>query len=167
MKITQSPAKTMQITDWLGTDDKMCVDITNKKYFLHADILGHEETTYEFLDRVAGNNPAARNLIALIKFIPGGRILSNRGLPSLGYKTTYSNCYVEPPVKDSIESIYETCKRLARTFSYGGGVGVDISNLAPDGAVVHNSAKKSTGAVSFVSTFSQCAETIGQNNRRK
>ena len=34
MKITQSPTKTMQITDWLGTDDKMCVDITNKKYFL-------------------------------------------------------------------------------------------------------------------------------------
>lgn len=39
---------------------------------------------------------------------------------------------------------------MARTFSYGGGVGVDISKLAPKGAKVHNAAKQTSGAVSFM-----------------
>ena len=79
---------------------------------------------------------------------------------------TYSNCYVLSPPEDNIESIYETCGKLARTFSYGGGVGIDISGLRPKGAPVHNAAKTTTGAVSFMPTFSQVAETIGQKGRR-
>ena len=70
------------------------------------------------------------------------------------------------PPEDNIESIYETCGKLARTFRYGGGVGISISNLRPKGAPVHNAAKTTTGAVSFMPTFSQVAETIGQKGRR-
>ena len=107
-----------------------------------------------------------KKLIQEKRFLFGGRILSNRGLDKLGRKVTYSNCYVLEPPKDNIESIYETCKELARTFSYGGGVGVDISKLRPRGSKVNNSAKHTTGAVSFMPTYSQVTETIGQNGRR-
>ena len=55
---------------------------------------------------------------------------------------------------------------LAKTFSRGGGCGIQISNLRPNGAPVNNAAKTTTGPVSFMSTFSKVAETIGQNNRR-
>ena len=68
------------------------------------------------------------------KFLFGGRILSNRGLDKLGRKVTYSNCYVIEPPKDEIESIFDCAKKLARTYSYGGGCGVDISQLSPKGA---------------------------------
>ena len=54
-----------------------------------------------------------------------GRILANRGLPKDGIKVTYSNCYVLSPPQDNLESIFDTAKYLARTFSYGGGVGID------------------------------------------
>ena len=151
-------SKPTTIEKWLGIDDQMCVDIVNRKYLLDEDILGHKETVDEMLDRVSGGNEDAKKLMRQRKFLPGGRILANRGLYKYGIKITYSNCYVDPAPEDSIESIYETCKRLARTFSYGGGIGIDISNLAPAGAKVRNSAGKSTGAVSFIDTFSGVAE---------
>ena len=158
--------KELSVQDWLHTDDQMCVDIVNKKYLLEEEILGHKETVDEMLDRVSGGNKKARALMKDGKFLPGGRILANRGLDKCGIKVTYSNCYVDPAPDDSIEAIYETCKRLARTFSYGGGIGIDISKLAPAGAKVRNTARNSTGAVSFVNTFSEVAETIGMKGRR-
>ena len=95
-----------------------------------------------------------------------GRILANRGLPKDGIKVTYSNCYVLSPPQDNLESIFDTAKYLARTFSYGGGVGIDISNLRPRGALVHNSAKTTTGAVSFMDLYSMTTGLISQRGRR-
>ena len=76
------------------------------------------------------------------------------------------NCYVVSPPEDNIESIFDCAKRLARTYSYGGGVGIDISNLAPRGAKVHNTAKETTGSVSFMDLYSLVTGLIGQNGRR-
>lgn len=155
------------VAEWLQTDDQMCLDIVDRKYLLDEDILGHKETIDELLDRVSGGNKEARRLMEERKFIPGGRIIANRGLYKYGIKVTYSNCYVNNPPEDNIESIYKTCSDLARTFSYGGGCGIDISKLCPAGSKVNNTAGKSTGAISFVNTFSEVAETIGQKGRRK
>lgn len=123
------------------------------------------ETFDEWLDRVSNGDENIRELIEKQRFLFGGRILSNRGLQKEGKKVTYSNCYVIS-TDDSIEDIYQTCSDLARTFSYGGGVGVDISKLRPIGSEVNNTAKTTSGACSFMPTFSQVAETIGQNGRR-
>lgn len=77
------------------------------------------------------------------------------------------NCYVVTPPEDNIESIFESRKKLARTYSYGGGCGLDLSKLAPAGAKVRNQARMTSGAVSFMEGFSQTTEEIGQNGRRK
>ena len=69
-------------------------------------------------------------------------------------------------LEDSIEGIYDTAKHLARTFSYGGGCGIDISNLRAKGMPVNNAALTTSGAVSFMDTFSQVSSTIGQAGRR-
>lgn len=150
----------MRVEEWLGKDNQLGIDIWNKKY------RNGNESFDEWLDRVSGNNEAVRKLIEEKKFLFGGRILANRGTVST-HKITYSNCYVLNPPSDSIEEIYETCKKLARTFSYGGGCGIDISKLAPRGAKVNNAAKTTSGAVSFMDTFSQVTGTIGQSGRRK
>ena len=98
----------------------------------------------------------------------GGRILANRGLQKLNpdIKTTYSNCYVLSAPEDNLESIFECNAKLGRTYSYGGGVGIDISKLAPAGAKVRNAAKESSGAVSFMDLFSMTTGLISQNGRR-
>lgn len=154
----------MTVKDWLDTDDQACIDIVERKYIQEID--GEKESFSHFISRVADDNEDYIDLILNRKFIPGGRILAGRGMKKYGQRITYSNCYVLAPPDDNIESIYDTCKKLARTFSYGGGVGIDISKLAPAGAKVNNSAKQSSGAVSFIETFSNVATTIGQAGRR-
>lgn len=150
----------MTVQEWLGKDNQLGIDIWEKKYRYN------NETFDEWLDRVSGHNETVKQLIIDKKFLFGGRILSNRGLEKQGKKVTYSNCYVIDPPNDSIESIFECASKLARTFSYGGGCGIDISKLAPRGARVRNAAKETTGSVSFMDLYSLVTELIGQNGRR-
>lgn len=146
----------MEISEWL--DSQLSQDIWNKKYRFQ------DESFEEWLDRVSGGNSDIRQLIKDKKFIFGGRILSNRGIDTIN--SSLSNCYVLS-VEDSIEDIYKCCSEMARTYSYGGGVGIDISKLRPRGARVNNSAKTTSGAVSFMQTFDTVTNVIGQNGRRK
>lgn len=148
----------MNVEQWLGKDNKLGVDIFNRKY------RKGNETFDQWLDRVSGGDDAVRDAIKSKRFLFGGRILSNRGITDT--KVTYSNCYVITPPEDNIESIYDSRKKLARTYSYGGGAGVDLSKLAPAGAKVHNQAEQTTGAVSFMQGYSQTTEEIGQMGRR-
>ena len=148
----------MFVEEWLGKENQLGIDIWKKKYQRNG------ESFEDWLDRVSGGDADVAELIADKKFLFGGRILSNRGIDD--EKVTYSNCYVISPPEDNIESIYDTAKKLARTYSYGGGCGIDISKLAPCGAKVNNQAKSTSGAVSFMDTFSQVTEQIGQNGRR-
>jgi ribonucleoside-diphosphate reductase alpha chain len=151
----------MKIQEWLGEDNKLGQDIWENKYQYN------DETFDDWLDRVANNDDELRQLIVDKKFLFGGRILANRGLQHQGKKVTFSNCYVLSPPEDNIESIFDTAKNLARTFSFGGGCGLDISKLSPRGTLINNTAKETSGAVSFMDLYSKVTELIGQNGRRK
>ena len=146
----------MELKDW--NLSKLGEDIWHKKY------QQNNESFDDWIKRVSGGNEQVAQLIVDKKFLFGGRILSNRGIKGRGI--TYSNCYVVKPPEDSIEGIYEAAMKLARTFSYGGGCGIDISNLREKDAEVHNAAKTTSGAVSFMPVFEQTARVIGQNGRR-
>jgi ribonucleoside-diphosphate reductase alpha chain len=102
-------------------------------------------------------------LMSDFRMIPGGRILFAAGNPR---RVTAANCYVIPIRGDSLEDIFEWCKQAARTYSFGGGVGGDISVLRPRGTPVNNAAITSTGAVSFMELMSTTTGTIGQSGRR-
>ena len=125
-----------------------------------------DESFNEWVERISGGNPKIAKLVRERKFLFAGRILANRGLYRDNIKVTYSNCYVLEPPSDNLESIFDTAKNLARTFSYGGGVGIDISKLRPNGATVHNAAKTTSGAVSFMDLYSMTTGLIGQKGRR-
>lgn len=146
----------MELQDWKLSE--LGEDIWKKKYQRNG------ESFEDWLERVSGGDLDVIQLIVDKKFLFGGRILSNRGITNRG--VTYSNCYVIAPPEDSIEGIYITAMKLARTFSYGGGCGVDISTLRPKGAEVHNASLTTSGAVSFMDVLEQTARVIGQNGRR-
>ena len=151
----------MTVEEWLGKDNQLGIDIHSKKYVYE------NETFDEWLDRISGGNKKVRQLIVEKKFLFGGRILANRGLEKNGRKISLSNCYVITPPEDNIESIFDVAKKLARTYSYGGGCGVDLSKLSPKGAKINNAAKETTGSVSFMDLYSMVTGLIGQNGRRK
>ena len=150
----------MTVQEWLGTENQLGQDIWERKYRYE------NETFDEWINRVSGGNSEIANLIKEKKFLFGGRILANRGLENKGRKISLSNCYVIEPPEDNIESIFDCARKLARTYSYGGGCGVDISKLSPRGAKVNNAAKETTGSVSFMDLYSMVTGLIGQAGRR-
>ena len=147
----------MNEVEWLG-NNQLSLDIWNKKYRVD------NETFEQWLDRVSGGTEEVKELIKAKKFLFGGRILAGRGV--LNNKQTLSNCYVLPMPEDNLESIFETAKMMARTYSTGGGCGVNISNLRPKDSVVHNAARSTTGPASFMELYSFVTGLIGQSGRR-
>lgn len=150
----------MTVQEWLGKDNQLGQDIWERKYRYE------NESFDKWIERVSGGNTTIAQLIKDKKFLFGGRILANRGLENRGRKISLSNCYVIEPPEDNIESIFDCAKKLARTYSYGGGCGVDISKLSPRGAKVNNAAKETTGSVSFMDLYSMVTGLIGQSGRR-
>lgn len=152
---------------WL--DDDYIMDTWNKKYrnVVRVDEnTVNSETLHNWFKRVCNGDEELIKRMEDMKFLFGGRILANRGLVTKDHKVTLSNCYVLPPVEDSIESIFGTAKDLATIFSRGGGVGIDISKLRYKGAPVRNSAETTTGAVSFMQLYDITTAIIGQKGRR-
>lgn len=158
-KTTSTTLREMTVQDWLGADNTLGIDIWERKY------RNGNESFEQWLSRVSGNNQEVKKLILEKKFLFGGRILANRGLNN-EKKISLANCYVISPPEDNLESIFDCAKKLARTYSYGGGCGVDLSKLAPRGATVRNAAKESSGAVSFMDLYSMVTGLISQNGRR-
>ena len=146
--------------EWLGAQNKIGIDIWRNKY------KNDGETIDAWVERISGHNQDVAQLIREQKFLFGGRILANRGLEYAGKKITLSNCYVMTPPEDNIESIFDRAGKLARTYSYGGGCGIDISGLSPRGAHINNAAKETSGSISFMTLYSLVTELIGQNGRR-
>ncbi|NPA86510.1 MAG: hypothetical protein GXO00_00685, partial [Candidatus Diapherotrites archaeon] len=60
---------------------------------------------------------------------PAGRIRTGAG--DLYRLKTLSNCYFLKIEEDSLEGIWKTSYQMARTYSYGGGVGTDVTPLRP------------------------------------
>lgn len=147
----------MTINEWLNNEELPVTIWTNK--YRNGD-----EDFEQWLTRVSGGNKDILEHIRAKRFIFAGRILANRGVTDR--KLTYSNCYVISPPEDNLESIFETGAKLARTFSYGGGCGVDVSRLRPKNSPVHNAAKTTTGTTSFMDFYSYITGLIGQEGRR-
>lgn len=150
----------MKIEEYLGTENQIGVDIWEKKYRFQ------DETYGQWLDRATNGNVEVKELILKKQFAYAGRIQANRGLHKHGIKVTYSNCYVITPPEDNLESIWNADYKIARTESYGGGVGIDMSNLSPNGARVNNAARTTSGVVSFMEQYAHTTARIAQNGRR-
>ncbi|MFZ8804811.1 MAG: ribonucleotide reductase N-terminal alpha domain-containing protein, partial [Candidatus Calescibacterium sp.] len=119
-------------------NDPLRVDVFIKKYALKdekGDIV--EKTPTEFFRRLAKAIASVEKdkeyweekfyyILKDFKFVPAGRILFGAGNNYVP-KNTLLNCYVIPIKEDSIEGIYDCAKEMARTYSWGGGVGTDIS----------------------------------------
>ena len=148
----------MQLNEWLETELQQ--DIWKKKYQFE------DENLEEFFNRVSGGNENIKQLMKEKKVLPAGRILANKGLQGKGRKVSYSNCYFIPAPSDNIESIFDTAKYIARTFSYGGGCGTDISKLSPKGSKINNASRETTGSVSFMEIYDLTTDKISMTGRR-
>lgn len=98
------------------------------------------------------------SILIPMKFLPGGRIISNAGTDRT--KTTSSNCYVMGTIEDSMNSIFDTVKEAALTQQQGGGVGYDFSTIRPSGAYVAGCDSTASGPLSFMQIFDTMSKTV-------
>ena len=146
-------------------DNTISQGILKEKYYHKG-----EKTPQEFMDRVSSIfdpelKMRVRGYLEDTSFCPAGRTLYAAGAKGK-FKVSMSNCYILPSPEDNLESIFRANYEIARIFSYGGGIGINISNLRPKGSEVRNVARSSTGAVSFLKIFNVTGEVISQNGRR-
>lgn len=86
---------------------------------------------------------------------------NNNSFSSLG------NCFVIGNDHDSYSGILRLDEEQVNLMKRRAGVGFDISHLRAKGSKVTNSAKTSTGAVSFMHRFSHSTNEVAQEGRRK
>ena len=131
----------MTVEQWLGKDNKLGIDVWQKKY-RYGD-----ESFDDWLDRVSGGDKELRQLILEKKFLFGGRTLSNRGTDKKG---SFSNCYSRGFVEDDLDDIMQANTDIATTFKAQGGQGISLSKLRPKGCGINHGQFKSDGIVPFM-----------------
>lgn len=125
----------------------------------------HEGLSTYGLKRKKLTSDAIYNLFKDFKYvIPQGSVMF--GLGNQEIIASLSNCIVIPPVYDSYGGIIHTDQQMAQLYKRRCGVGVDLSELRPRGAVVSNAAGSTTGSVSFMNRFSATTREVAQNGRR-
>lgn len=161
--------------------DELAANVWTTKYALkNADGQYLEQTPDDMHQRMAHefarienkfNSERALPYDTIYKYLQHFKYIVPQGSPMMGIGNNHvnvslSNCVVVDAPGDNISSIINSGRDLANLFKRRCGVGVDISNLRPEGAPVNNSAGTTTGAWSFADFYSYVCRMIGQNGRR-
>lgn len=121
------------------------------------------ETKREFLERISIGDTKLMKIFRNREGIWGGRNLYAIGREG---NITGSNCYVATDPEDNLEDIYRAAFQIAKTYSYGGGQGLNLSKLRPKGAKVNNSSNTTPGVMTFAELYSHITLNTQQENRR-
>jgi len=140
---------------WSDNDERQ--DLILEKYLMH------NESKKFFLKRVAFNKPSLEKIFRHKEAIFGGRNLYAIGRDG---NITGSNCYVTEDPEDNLESIYKVDYQIARTYSYGGGQGLNLSKIRPKGARVNNTSNTTPGVMIFAEKYSHTTLNTQQDQRR-
>jgi len=130
----------------------------------------HRRLAREF-HRIELNYPNPMTEDEIYEHLKGFKTIIPQGSPMFGIGNPFqvvslSNCVVTSPPEDSLSSIYEVAKNMANLFARRCGVGTDLSRLRPEGSLVRNAAKTSTGAWSFAELYSFVCRHTAQEGRR-
>jgi ribonucleoside-diphosphate reductase alpha chain len=162
-----------EILDWFEGNE-LAANVWYDKYAIKDVERTPEDTIIRLTDefhRIEQKYPNPLTYREIYDLLKGFKKVIPAGSPIFGIGnktaiTSLSNCYVVDSPIDSYGGIMKTDQELAQLMKRRGGVGVDISTLRPAGSRVSNSAGSSTGAVSFMSRFSNTTREVAQEGRR-
>jgi ribonucleotide reductase alpha subunit len=77
-----------------------------------------------------------------------------------------SSCFLLG-MEDSLDGIYKKLHETAMISKYGGGIGINISNIRSKGSVIHSVGGKSDGIIPMIKVFNETARYVNQSGKRK
>ena len=147
---------------------KNALKVAKKRYFMEGEDwdacarrVSHAVATAENSHMVKYAEEFGR-IIYNLDFLPGGRILRNAGRQ----RGSMFNCY-HLPMGDSREEIGQFYKDSLILWGEGGGIGVNVSFLRPEGAPIKGVGGVSSGPVSFLSASDCIATTVESGGSRR
>lgn len=157
-KVLQSRGYREGETSWDQVVDRILKELKyNTDDIDINDVNGEALTIYDkFMGRLT------KQLLLDRILLPNSPCIYNAG----SSKPALFACFVVP-VRDSIDSIFQTVARVATIHKNGGGVGIDFSNLRPEGMLVHTTGKQSSGPVSFMKVFDAATDSVRQGGIRR
>tara|TARA_R110000787_G_scaffold3763_2_gene14537 strand:- start:270 stop:1904 length:1635 start_codon:yes stop_codon:yes gene_type:complete len=102
-------------------------------------------------------------MIASMKFIPGGRYIYYAGRRA----SFYNNCYLLKAEEDTREEWGNVCKRSSDCLMSGGGIGVDYSVLRPSGAALGRTGGLASGAIPLMNSINEIGRNVMQGGSRR
>lgn len=130
----------------------------------------HERMAKEFV-RIENAFPNAITYDKILNYFSGFKQVIPQGsvMSLLGNKNSIgslSNCIILGQPYDSYGGIMWIDQQLVQLSKRRCGVGINISTLRPENLSVNNAAKSTTGAISFMSRFSNSIREVAQKGRR-
>jgi len=103
------------------------------------------------------------NLISSLEYMPSSPTLFNAAT----CRTQLSSCYLLDSPQDSLNSIYDRYKDIAKLSKYAGGIGLSYSRVRSKASLIQGTNGKSNGIIPFINTLDASIAAVNQGGRRK
>jgi ribonucleoside-diphosphate reductase alpha chain len=129
--------------------------VETPQYFFLRVACGLSETVREAIDFY--------KLISSLAYLPSSPTLFNSGT----LHTQMSSCYLLDSPQDSLDSIYDRYKEVAKLSKHAGGIGLAYSRVRSRGSLIKGTNGLSNGIVPWLKTLDSSVQAVNQGGRRK
>ncbi len=129
--------------------------VETPQYFFLRVACGLSENVHEAIEFY--------NLISSLAYLPSSPTLFNSGTQH----TQMSSCYLLDSPQDSLDSIYDKYKDVARLSKHAGGIGLAYTRIRSRGSLIKGTNGLSNGIVPWLKTLDSSVMAVNQGGRRK
>ncbi len=102
-------------------------------------------------------------LFSKLDYLPSSPTLFNAGTN----REQLSSCYLLDSPEDSLDSIYDRYKDIAKLSKFAGGIGVSYSRVRSQGSLIKGTNGPSSGIVPWLKTLDSSVAAVNQGGKRK
>lgn len=129
--------------------------VETPQYFFLRVACGLSDTVKEAIDFY--------KLISSLAYLPSSPTLFNSGT----MHTQMSSCYLLDSPQDSLDSIYDRYKEVAKLSKHAGGIGLAYTRVRSRGSLIQGTNGLSNGIVPWLKTLDSSVQAVNQGGRRK
>ena len=138
------------------------IETIEEMFYRVADFMASGDKKYSKDKNVSITTNEFYQMLAEMRFLPGGRVLFESGRTHTGQ---LSSCFVVP-IDDSLQGIFNSLKNAAYIQKNNGGTGFNFSAIRPKGDEVKGVSGVAAGPIHYIKTFDAALSSILQGSKR-